>query len=104
MPSSFMRATLSPPGRLLLRVDRPLERPLVHARAPLDAELPGLVVELVARASLRTVGPGALAAALAGRLVLDRGARARPRLAVLRALLVDRARGDLLRPLRRCAL
>src|SRR5437763_2665841 len=104
MPSSFMAATLSPRALALLRVYGPLELLLVHPRAPVDAELLRLVVQLVARAPLGAVRARALAAALAGRLVLDRGPRARSRLAVPCALLVDGARGDLLRPLRRCAL
>src|SRR5438067_10242397 len=104
MPSSFMRATLPPGASLLLRVDRPLKLLLVHARAALDSELARLVVELVARPALRPVGPRALPAALAGRLVVDRCARRPPRLPMLRALLVDRARGDLLRASGRAAL
>src|SRR5947209_7366147 len=104
MPSSFMRPTLPLGEPLLLRVDRPLELLLVHARAALDSELARLVVELVARPALRPVGPRPLPAAPAGRLVVDRRPRRGPRLAVLGALLVDGARGDLLRASGRAAL
>src|SRR5438477_13153923 len=105
MPSSFTGATLplgAPlSGSALLAVDRALELLLVHARAALDAELPRLVVELVAGASLRPAGPRPLAAAPAGRHVARRRPGRPARLARPRALLVDCPRGDLLRPLGR---
>ena len=59
------------PQRLaLLAVDRPLQLVLVHRRATLDAQLPGLVVELVAGAALLAVRAGAVPAAAARRHVL----------------------------------
>ena len=66
------------PAALALRAgDRVLELRLVHLRAALDAELLGLVVELVAGSSLGPARAGAQAAAAARRDVLGRGARAR---------------------------
>src|SRR3954453_21506662 len=92
------------PPSLLAAVDRALQLRLVHARAALDVELPRLVVELLLRAALRAVRAGAHAAAAAGGHVLAGEAGRRLRLAGTRPLLVDGARGDLLRALRRRAL
>jgi hypothetical protein len=50
-------------GLALLVVDRPLQLGLVHLRPTLDAELPGLVVELVARPAARAAGARPLASA-----------------------------------------
>ena len=80
----------------LLVVDGPLQLGLVHLRAAVDAELLGLVVELVAGPAARAARARALAAAAAGGDVLRRGARGGARLAGAGALLVDRARRDLL--------
>src|SRR4051794_36670980 len=81
-----------PPRLLRLASHRPRELRLVHLGAPLDAELLGLRVELVARRAVA----GALAAAAARRRALRRGFRAGPRLARARLLLVDGPGGDLL--------
>ena len=56
--------------------DRALELGLVHRRPALDPEVLRLGVELVARAALLAVRAGALTAALRGRHVLRRRARA----------------------------
>src|SRR4029079_9103799 len=75
--------------------DGALELRLVHLRAALDVGLGSLGVELV-------VGPAALAAVRAqaaaplGRQVVERGPARRLALAVLRPILVDGARRDLL--------
>ena len=80
----------------LFRVDSPLQLRLVHARAPVHAELARLFVELIARSSPRTGFAGAQSAA-APRGDVPRGrARALLRFAAAGTLLVDRARGDLL--------
>src|SRR4029079_1727156 len=90
LPGAPLRSRL---GGLLLRVDRPPELLLVHRRPALDAELLGLVVELLARPALRPVRPGALAAAPRGGHVLRRRGRGAPRLAGEGGLIVDRDSG-----------
>src|SRR5215207_9217615 len=80
----------------LATVDRPLELLLRHPRAPLDAHPLGLVVELLLRAALRTLGPGAQPAAATRRDVRPRQPRRRLRLARARPLLVHGPRCDLL--------
>src|SRR4051794_29019814 len=81
----------------LLPGDGALQLVLRHVRPTLDVELLSLVGELVAGAALRPVGAGTLSPALARRLrILDRASGSSPRLARAGALLVDRARRDLL--------
>src|SRR2546421_60963 len=72
----------------LLAVDGPLELGLVHLRAAGDVHPPGLVVELLLRATLRPARAGANAAAAARGHVPRGRARARPRRARARPLLV----------------
>src|SRR6476659_2307830 len=69
---------------------------LRHLRAPLHALVLGLFVELVLRAAARALAMGAKSSPTSGRDVLAREPRRLPGLAVACALLVDRARGDLL--------
>src|SRR5262245_59555007 len=93
------------PGRrsTLLGLDGPLELRLVHARPALDVQRLRLVVELVARAALRPGRARAQAApATRGHVVAGQPRRAL-RLAGPGALLVDRARRDLLRAALRAA-
>src|SRR3954466_11238812 len=74
-----------------------LELRLRHLRAALDTHVPRLVVELVTGPPLVALRPRAEAAAPPGRDVVARQTRGPLRLAGPRPLLVDRARGDLLR-------
>src|SRR5581483_8299476 len=74
---------------------------LVHARAAGDVHPLGLVVELLLRPPARPARPRALPAAAAGRHIRAREPRRLRRLTGAGALLVDRPRGDLLRPLER---
>src|SRR4051794_26828 len=91
--------------RLLPAVDCALQLLLVHLRTTRDVHPLGLVVELLLGApALAPRARPAEPAAAARRHVTRRRARALPRLALPRALLVDGARGDLLGPLRRAAL
>src|SRR6266849_4567101 len=98
-PSRQVRrdAQSSGAGREILAAQDFLQLLLVHPRATFDAALLGLVSQLV-------IGPAARAAvrpqpAPAPRGDVTEGGRAGfPRLAVTRALLVDRPGGDLLRP------
>src|SRR5262249_51461579 len=92
------------PEPLLPPVDRALQLRLAHPRAALDAEAARLVVELLFRAPLRPICPGAEPAAAARRHVGPREPRARARLTLARALLVDSAGRDLLRARLRPAL
>src|SRR5947207_560950 len=73
-----------------------LELGFVHPRTALDASLLGLVAELVIGPASRAA-VGTQPAPPARREVLDRGTAGFPGLAMLCPLLVDRARGDLLR-------
>src|SRR4051812_45778193 len=86
---------------LLPPVDRALELLLRHARAPFDVHAARLVVELLLRPAFCPVCPGAEPAPAAGGHVGARQARGLPSLTLAGALLVDRARGDLLRLLLR---
>src|SRR5205807_922184 len=88
----------------LAGVDGALQLRLVHARAAGNVELRRLLVELLARAALRALGARPQAAAAAGGDVPHRRSRPAARLALARALLVDRARRDLLGPGLRLAL
>src|SRR5579862_7230937 len=88
------RGRLAPPRP---RVDGARELRLVHLGTPLDAEVARFLVKLVARAPARPRATGSQAAAPTGGDVLPRKPRARRRLSVLGALLVDGASGDLLR-------
>src|SRR3954447_26089619 len=91
--------------RPLLAIDRALKLLLRHPRTAFDAHPLRLVVELLLRATFRAVRARAKTPAAARRDVPRRAPRRRLRLAAPRALLVDRARGDLLRlVLRRSAL
>src|SRR3954462_8898973 len=87
--------------RLLAAVARALEPFLRHPRTALDPHPLRLVVELLLRAAPRAVRARAKAPAPARRDVLRRAPGRRLRLAAPGALLVDRARGDLLRLLLR---
>src|SRR4051794_36101723 len=78
-----------------LAVDGPLELGLVHLRAALDAPVLGLLVELIAGASARSLVRAEAAAPPRRDVVGGRLAR-RLRLAGSGPLLVDRARRDLL--------
>src|SRR3954454_8873338 len=82
-------------------VDRPLQLLLRHSRAAFDPHPLRLVVELLLRAAFRAVRARPKAAAAARRDVTRRAPGRRLRLAAPRALLVDRARRDLLRLLLR---
>src|SRR5438270_6594975 len=75
--------------------ERLLQLRLVHRGPSLDAALPGLVVELVVRGSLRAA-VRAQAAAPGGGDVVQRGAARRLGLAVPGPFLVDGAGRDLL--------
>src|SRR3954452_18564267 len=87
--------------RPLLAIDRALKLLLRHPRTAFDPHPLRLVVELLLRAAFRAVRARAKAPAAARRDVPRRAPRRRLRLAAPRALLVDGARGDLLRLLLR---
>src|SRR5205085_2167007 len=76
--------------------DGALELGLVHVRTALDAELPRLVVELVARAPARARAARALPASAARGDVARRGPRRLAGLSPAGALLLHGARRDLL--------
>src|SRR4051794_249420 len=87
--------------QLFAAVDGALELRLRHLRTALDAHLLRFVVELLLGAPLRAVRAGPEPAAAARGDVPRRRPGRRLRLAAPRALLVDGARRDLLRPLLR---
>ena len=85
----------------LFRGDRSLQLALVHARATLDLEPLGLVVELLLRLPLRAVGAGALPTSTRRRGAARRAARPGPRLAGAGSSLLHCAGRHPLRPGRR---
>src|SRR5262249_47788985 len=89
---------------LLAAVDGTLQLRLRHPRAPWDVPPLGLVVELLLRAALRAPRAGSQSTAATGGHVAGRTPRTGSRFAGAGPFLVDGARRDLLRALRRAAL